>query len=64
MSMKPGATTSPLASTKRSVRALRSAACGAHRDDAIAADADVAVEVGVPGAVDDLAVANDDVERA
>ena len=56
--MKPGATTSPFASMVRFALPVRHAA---DRDDPVAADRDIAVEPRVAGAVDDAAVADDEV---
>ena len=56
--MKPGATTWPRASISRV--ALASAQI-ANARDAIALDCDVGVEAGPAGAIDDAAVADDDV---
>ena len=58
MSMKPGATTRPVASISRLALPGRHAADG---DDPVAADGDVAVEPRVAGAVDDPAVADEQV---
>ncbi len=64
MSMTPGATTSPRASIRCFAGDGAAAQpAGVMRDDAVADDADVAVEPRVAGAVDDLAVGDDDVER-
>ena len=63
MSMTPGATTSPRASIRRLALARSERAAWRDARDAIAGDADVAVEPGVAGAVDDLAVRDDDVVR-
>ena len=53
MSMKPGATTSPLASIDPSAPGL--GAQTPDGDDPVAADRHVAVKPGIAGAVDDLA---------
>ncbi len=55
--MKPGATTSPLASISRF------AAPGdlAHRDDLIAADGEIAIDPRIAGAIDEFAVTDDEV---
>ena len=58
MSMKPGATTRPFASIVALGLAFRHAADG---DDLVARDGDIAVEPRVAGAVDDAAVADDEV---
>ena len=62
MSTNPGATTSPRASMIRRAAASRSQT--AHRGDPVAADRHVAFEPGIAGAVDDLAAADQDVDRA
>ena len=63
MSMNPGATTSPRASTRSRARARREHPDGGDARDAVAADADVAVEPGASGPVHDPAARDDDVVR-
>ena len=63
MSMTPGATTSPRASIRRFAVRRRERAGGRDAHDAVADDADVAVEPRVARAVDDPAVRDHDVER-